>query len=335
MATAGKSSLKRGKPNYIYSIVGVALVLFMMGIMGWFFLNSKEIATKLKEDIKISVYLRTLNKDTIGQIQQFIATQPFSKDVRYINKAEATKIWNAENNDEWAQILDVNPLPESIDFFARAAYVNKDSLEVIANSINRTFSNQVTDISYPKDLTSNLDQKAKEIGLIFLVISIVLCLIVIFSIDNTIRLAMFIDLVFERIAVWPGHQRGVAGGLAQAQEQLQGLDDGAAGGQALHDLRCGWRGAGRRRRRARRGRGRSAGRCRCAAGARGRPRPCAGAAGRAADLGLQLAGDEARGRARCGGRSGRRTPCARRAGPGCRSGPGSTARAGGSRPGCR
>ena len=164
MATAGKSSLKRGKPNYIYSIVGVALVLFMMGIMGWFFLNSKEIATKLKEDIKISVYLRTLNKDTIGQIQQFIATQPFSKDVRYINKAEATKIWNAENNDEWAQILDVNPLPESIDFFARAAYVNKDSLEVIANSINRAFSNQVTDISYPKDLTSNLDQKAKEIA---------------------------------------------------------------------------------------------------------------------------------------------------------------------------
>lgn len=226
MATAGKSSLKRGKPNYIYSIVGVALVLFMMGIMGWFFLNSKEIATKLKEDIKISVYLRTLNKDTIGQIQQFIATQPFSKDVRYINKAEATKIWNAENNDEWAQILDVNPLPESIDFFARAAYVNKDSLEVIANSINRSFSNQVTDISYPKDLTSNLDQKAKEIGLIFLVISIVLCLIVIFSIDNTIRLAMFSNRFLIKTMQMVGATRGFIAKPMNIKAIVNGLISG-------------------------------------------------------------------------------------------------------------
>jgi len=37
MAVVGKSSLKRSKPNYIYSIVGVALVLLIMGIMGWFF----------------------------------------------------------------------------------------------------------------------------------------------------------------------------------------------------------------------------------------------------------------------------------------------------------
>ena len=226
MATAGKSSLKRGKPNYIYSIVGVALVLFMMGIMGWFFLNSKEIATKLKEDIKISVYLRTLNKDTIGQIQQFIASQPFSKDVRYINKAEATKIWNAENNDEWAQILDVNPLPESIDFFARAAYVNKDSLEVIANSINRAFSNQVTDISYPKDLTSNLDQKAKEIGLIFLVISIVLCLIVIFSIDNTIRLAMFSNRFLIKTMQMVGATRGFIAKPMNIKAIVNGLISG-------------------------------------------------------------------------------------------------------------
>jgi cell division transport system permease protein len=226
MATVGKSSLKRGKPNYIYSIVGVALVLFMMGIMGWFFLNSKEIATKLKEDIKISVYLRTLNKDTIGQIQQYIASQPFAKDVRYINKAEATKIWNAENNDEWAKILDVNPLPESIDFYARAAYVNKDSLEMIAKSISTSFSNQVTDISYPKDLTSNLDQKAKEVGLIFIVIAIILCTIVIFSIDNTIRLAMFSNRFLIKTMQMVGATRGFIAKPMNIKAVINGLISG-------------------------------------------------------------------------------------------------------------
>jgi cell division transport system permease protein len=192
MATVGKSvSLKRSSPNYIGSIIGVALVLLMMGITGWSFLNGKGISEKFKEDIRINVYLRTLNKDTIGQIQQYIATQPYAKNVKYIDKNGAKEIWNKENNEDWAKILDYNPLPESIDFYAKSDYVNKDSLDVIVKNINAKFSNQVTDINYPSVLTSNVDRTARKVGLIFLVIAIVLGIIVILSIDNTIRLAMF------------------------------------------------------------------------------------------------------------------------------------------------
>jgi cell division transport system permease protein len=40
-------------------------------------------------------------------------------------------------------------------------------------------------------LVNNLNERASKLGLIFLVVAIVLCTIVIVSIDNTIRLAMF------------------------------------------------------------------------------------------------------------------------------------------------
>jgi cell division transport system permease protein len=191
MSTVGKASLKRGRPSYIYSIVGVALVLLMMGIVGWMFLNSKSMAKVFKEDVKISVYLRTMNKDTISQIQQYIAIQPYAKDVRYIDKEEAKKIWNAENNEDWALFLDVNPLPESIDFFAKADYVNRDSLEIIQKNIFTAFPYQITEVNYPPVLVNNLDAKAKQLGLIILVVAIILCVVVIISIDNTIKLAMF------------------------------------------------------------------------------------------------------------------------------------------------
>jgi len=187
----GKSSMKRSKPNYIYSIVGVALVLLIMGIMGWFFLNISSVGNAFKEDIRLSAYLRTLNKDTIGQIQQFIATKPYAKNVTYVDKNSAKEIWNKENNEDWAKILDVNPLPESIDFYAKAEYVNSDSLTKISNELMAAYGDQVTDLQYPKSLVSNLNERASKIGLIFLVVAIILCLIVSFSIDNTIRLAMF------------------------------------------------------------------------------------------------------------------------------------------------
>jgi cell division transport system permease protein len=191
MANSTKASLKRSKPNYVYSVVGVALVLLILGIMGWFFLNISSVGNAFKEDIRMSAYLRTLNKDTIGQIQQFIASKPYAKNVVYVDKNTAKQIWNRENNEDWAKILDVNPLPESIDFYARANYVNADSLKKISADLMAAYGNQITDLQYPQSLVTNLNERASKIGLIFLVIAIILCIIVIFSIDNTIRLAMF------------------------------------------------------------------------------------------------------------------------------------------------
>ena len=83
MADTGKSSLRRSKPNYVYSIIGVSLVLLIMGVMGWVLLNFSRVGNSFKEDIRISAYLRTQNKDTIAQVQKFIASQPYAKDVQY------------------------------------------------------------------------------------------------------------------------------------------------------------------------------------------------------------------------------------------------------------
>lgn len=191
MAGTNSASLKRSKPNYIYSIIGVAIVLFIMGIMGWLFLNLRTIGDHFKEDIRISVYLKSTDKNTIGKLQAYIAGQPYAKNVEYVNKEKAKAIWNAENSEDWAKILDVNPLPESVDFFAKAEYVNPDSLSNLTAKIGAEFKNDIADIQYPKSLVSSLNERADKLGIIFLVMSIILCVIVIISIDNTIRLAMF------------------------------------------------------------------------------------------------------------------------------------------------
>ncbi len=191
MVEISKSSLRRSKPNYVYSIIGVALVLLIMGVMGWMLLNFSRVGNSFKEDIRISAYLRTQNKDTVTQIQQFISGQAYAKNVQYINKESAKQIWNKENNEDWSKILDYNPLPESIDFYARSEYVNPDSLSKISDQLMARYSNQIIDLQYPKVLVNSLNEKIKIFGLAFIVVSILLSVIVIFSIDNTIRLAMF------------------------------------------------------------------------------------------------------------------------------------------------
>ena len=203
-----KSSLRRSKPSYMLSIVGVALVLLIMGIMGWIFLNMAQAGNMLKEDIRFSAYLRTRSKDTIAAIQQYITSQPYARNVEYVNKDKAMEIWNKENNEDWNKIIDYNPLPESIDFYAKAEFVNKDSLAKISSSILAQYQNQLTEIQYPQSLVNSLNEKASTIGLIFLVVTSFLSLIVIISIDNTIRLAMFSNRFIIKTMQMVGATRG-------------------------------------------------------------------------------------------------------------------------------
>jgi cell division transport system permease protein len=222
MAEATKS-LRRSKPNYVYSILGVAAVLLIMGVMGWLLLNFTRVSNTFKENIRISVYLRSQNKDSIAQLQNYITSQPYAKDVQYINKESAKQIWNKENNEDWGKILDYNPLPESIDFYARAEYVNPDSLSKISSGILALYGNNITDLNYQQGLVSTLNEKTKVFGLAFIIISIVLCVIVIFSIDNTIKLAMFSNRFLIKTMQMVGATRNFIARPMDVRAVLKGL----------------------------------------------------------------------------------------------------------------
>ncbi|MFY8127557.1 MAG: cell division protein FtsX [Chitinophagaceae bacterium] len=208
MATEGRTSIKNSRPNYIYSIIGVALVLLITGLMGWLILNTRSIEKAMKEDVRISIYLRTLNKDTVEQIRQFVASQNFALNVEYVDKEKAKQIWNKENNEEWATILETNPLPESIDFNVKETHVNPDSLNSLKDKIQIAFSNQITEVNYPPVLIANMDKIVRKTEIALLIFSIVLAVLVIFIIDNTIKLAMFSNRFLIKTMQMVGATRG-------------------------------------------------------------------------------------------------------------------------------
>lgn len=223
MAQVSRGSLKRSKPSYIYSIIGVSLVLLIMGIMGWIFLNFNQVGNSFKEDIRISAYLRTADKDTIAQIQQYISSQPYAKNVQYINKEAAKQIWNKENNEDWDKILDYNPLPESIDFYAKSEYVNKDSLQKISANLMSAYGNQISDLIYPQMLVNTINEKSATFGLVCLAIAVILGIIVIISIDNTIRLAMFSNRFLIKTMQMVGATRGFISRPMELRALINGL----------------------------------------------------------------------------------------------------------------
>lgn len=192
MAQTSKAAARRGKPSYVMSIIGVTLVLFLLGIVGWFVINGSKLGEYFRENVEVKVYLRgdVVSKDSLALLQYF-ASKPYVKSFTYVNKEMAKEKYMNDGNEDWKPILDFNPLPNAIFFHVKKDYVQVDSLEAIRNNIQQEQATLVTDVQYPKELVTNLNKNLRNISLILLAVAIILSIVVIVLIDNTIRLAMF------------------------------------------------------------------------------------------------------------------------------------------------
>ena len=210
MAQFGKSaSSKRSKPSYGMAIIGVALVLFLFGIVGWLFLNLKKSGEMFRENIQVHAWLMpSAGKKQIDSLQRYIASQPYVKTAEFVSKEKAIQKWNMENDSSWKKFISNNPLPESIDFYVKSDYMDKDSLSILSNYLESNFSTVMSEFQYPKETVSYISSYTKYIAAAILLFAVILSIIVIVSIDNTIRLAMYSNRFLIKTMQMVGATRG-------------------------------------------------------------------------------------------------------------------------------
>lgn len=181
---------KKAKPSYVYAIIGVSLVLFLLGTLGWLVINGRALTRAFKEDLEVNVNFHDNTKDeNVQKMKSILDQQPFVRESRIITKEEAIKMETQVEGENPVDLLGYNPLFSSIALKLQSEYVNKDSLEKIKQFIMQ--SNVVRDVTWPNVVVDKMNSNFRKIGIILAVISVILFIVVIFLIDNTVRLAMF------------------------------------------------------------------------------------------------------------------------------------------------
>ena len=190
MIEISKTSMRRSKPSYFFSILGVASLLILVGILGWFVINGSKLERYFRGSVQVQVYLReNAPQKDIDTLMSYINSKPYTTSAQHITKDMAKEKFLKENNEDWDKVLDYNPLPASIDFNLKSDYVNKDSLANITADLSKDII--VSEIRYPDEVVSNLNSVVKKIGWVLLAAVTLLGIIVLVLIDNTIKLAMF------------------------------------------------------------------------------------------------------------------------------------------------
>ena len=189
------------------SILGVTLVLFVLGLIGWLIINAGKLGQHFKENVEVTADIReNLNPKDSAALMQYIASKPYVREQRYITKEMARKIFIGEGNKDWDQVLDYNPLPNSIAIKLKKEYVNPDTLASIRADLEK--QTYVTNVTYQQALVDSLNKNIRKWSLILLVIAGILAFVVIILIDNTIRLAMFSNRFLIKTMQMVGATRG-------------------------------------------------------------------------------------------------------------------------------
>jgi cell division transport system permease protein len=212
--------------SYFSVVLSIALVLFLLGLLGMLVLNAKKVSDHFKEQVVLTIYLKDTAKEVeINQLQKSLAMADYVKSTEYVSKEEAAEFMKAENGEDFMDFVGYNPLQNSIDVHLKADYVTSEQLEKISeDTLNKIFVDEVT---YDNDLVNLMNNNVKKISFWVLVISTIFTLIAVLLINSSIRLAVYskrftiktMQMVgatkqfIRRPFVWKSVRLGIIGGF--------------------------------------------------------------------------------------------------------------------------
>ena len=185
-----KFQKRRLLSSYFSVVLSVFLVLFLLGILGFFIINSSKLADNFREEIAMTVFFKNDANDSI--LKAFgteLKAARFTKSYEYVSKEVAAKQHTDIIGEDFMTFLGTNPLQNSYDIHLKADYVVKDSISKIEGQL-RT-NKMVADIVYDKQLVNLVNDNIKKVSMWILIISTFLTVIAVLLINSSLRLSIY------------------------------------------------------------------------------------------------------------------------------------------------
>jgi cell division transport system permease protein len=176
--------------SYFTTVISIALVLFLLGAVGYLMMNAQRLSNYVKENIGFNVVLKdNIREAEVRRLQKYLDASSYVKETEYIDKEKAAKELQVQLGEDFVDFLGYNPLLSSIEVKLYAEYANPDSIKNV-EAIFNSFP-QVKEVFYQKNLVEKVNENVNKISLVLLSFSTLLLLIAIALINNTIRLSIY------------------------------------------------------------------------------------------------------------------------------------------------
>ena len=178
------------RSNLISIFLINTVVLFTLTLISFIYLNSTSIENYFKENVTVNVYLKNDSKESENkQLIKFLSLNDEVKNVSYLSKEDAAKIFSSEIGEEFVGFLGYNPLLDAVSVQLNGDKINIYSIEsFIENLDNFQF---IEEIEYDRPLVEALTENFEKIGLWIMFISVLFFITSFILINNSIKISIY------------------------------------------------------------------------------------------------------------------------------------------------
>ncbi|GAA4517427.1 cell division protein FtsX [Sphingobacterium thermophilum] len=184
------SPRKKTKSVYISTVISIALVLLMTGLLGLILVHAKNLSKYVKENIVLNIIVNdNVNEGDVLSLQKDLEKDPYVLRTEYVSKELAAKNLKEDLGEDFIEYLGTNPLLPSIDVYLKEQYANADSIQPFIDKITK--SSKVKEVVYQESLIDMVNKNIRVISIVVLAFAAILLIIAVALINNTIRLAIY------------------------------------------------------------------------------------------------------------------------------------------------
>jgi len=185
--------LKRKVRNsYIVSMISMALVLFLLGSVGYLMMAAERVASSLRNSIVVMVELRgDHTPEQRAAIEELIKSDPLTASLSFVSREgkasdeEFRKVFESS----FEEVLDENPLLDSFEVTLTAGSENRDEVDRFLTTVEQL--DGVDRATFPALMAEQLHRTVGKIRFVMILFGGALLLISLILLNNTIRLAIF------------------------------------------------------------------------------------------------------------------------------------------------
>ena len=196
--------------SYFSVVLSIALVLFLMGLLGILVLNTKKIGDNFKEQVHLVLFLADDTSDQqIKEISKALSDKPYTKSMTFISKDEAAQAQEKDLGENFVEFLGFNPLKNALDVQLNAEFVDPTTIAEAVAEWEATKG--IAEVSYDQPLIGLLNENITKMTLWILVVSGIFSLVAFLLINSSIRLSIyakrFIIKTMQMVGATPGFIR--------------------------------------------------------------------------------------------------------------------------------
>lgn len=186
---------RRAQASFISTILGIALVLSMLGIMAWILINARQLSKSAKEQIFMDVNFRESAKEAdILQFEKTLKIESFVRKSHYVDRDEIAQRLDKLNIDRDSMLTDEEAksiIPPHVELYLNEAWANPDSAQLIRETITANRPDIVETITFNENMFRDVNNSVQKLAMVLGGLACVLLLVAMALINNTIRLAIY------------------------------------------------------------------------------------------------------------------------------------------------